>query len=121
MDLVRPYHRGLYRLPLHYPAMYCLLSTVGEGTVSNISALGCTIETDEPLFQDARVALRLLLPDEPLSLPIHAAQVRWVNGHRAGVEFTDVEKDANFRLHTFVWNRMVERIQFLQQQRPVIP
>lgn len=120
MDPLRPYHRGLYRLPLRYPAVYCLLSTVGEGTIFNISALGCTIETDEPLFQDARVALRPLLPDEPLSLPIHAAQVRWVKGNRAGVEFTDVEREVNFRLHSFVWKRMVERIQFLQN-RPVHP
>lgn len=120
MDMLRPYHRGLYRLPLSYPAMYCLLSTVGEGAISNFSALGCTIETDEPLFQNAHVALRFLLPDEPLSLPIHAAEVRWVRGNRAGIEFTDVEREANFRLHSFVWNRMVERIQFLQN-RPVHP
>jgi PilZ domain len=117
MDEARPYHRGLYRLPVTYPAMYCVVSTVGEGTITNLSAVGCTIETDEPLPDDQRVALRLLLPDKSESLPIDEAQVRWVKGTRAGVEFVHVQRDANLRLHGFVWDKMVERIQNIQQQR----
>ena len=117
MDELRPYHRGLYRLPLDYPAMYCVTSTVGEGKISNLSAVGCSIETDEPLSQSQQVALRLLLPDKAESLPIEAAEVRWTNGTRAGVEFIQVERQANLRLHTFVWDKMVERIQSLQQQQ----
>ena len=117
MDDVRPYHRGLYRLPVTYPAMYCVVSTVGEGTITNLSALGCTIETDEPLPEDYRVALRLLLPDHRESLPIDEAQIRWVHGIRAGVEFVQVEREANLRLHSFMWDKMIERIQTIQQQR----
>ncbi|HSB46333.1 MAG TPA: PilZ domain-containing protein [Nitrospira sp.] len=117
MDEVRPYHRGLYRLPVTYPAMYCMVSTVGEGTVTNLSAIGCTIETDQPLPEDQRVALRLLLPDKLESLPIDDAQVRWVKGTRAGVEFLQVQREANLRLHGFVWDKMIERIQTIQQQR----
>ncbi len=117
MDEIRPYHRGLYRLPVTYPAMYCAVSTVGEGTITNLSAVGCTIETDEPLPEDHRVALRLLLPDQRESLPIDEAQVRWVKGTRAGVEFLHVQREANLRLHGFVWDKMIERIQNIQQQR----
>lgn len=117
MDEVRPYHRGLYRLPVTYPAMYCMVSTVGEGTVTNLSAIGCTIETDQPLPEDQRVALRLLLLDKLESLPIDDAQVRWVKGTRAGVEFLQVQREANLRLHGFVWDKMIERIQTIQQQR----
>jgi len=117
MDDVRPYHRGLYRLPLSYPAMYCVTSTVGEGKISNLSAVGCLIETDEPLSEDQQVALRLLLPDKTESLPIDAAQVRWVQGTRAGIEFVHIDREANLRLHAFVWDKMVERIQSIQQQR----
>ena len=120
MDDVRPYHRGLYRLPLTYPAMYCVASTVGEGKITNLSAMGCSIETDEPLIEQQQVALRLLLPDQLQSLPIDAAEVKWVQGSRAGVEFVQVEREANLRLHAFVWDRMIERIQFLQQQRTVL-
>lgn len=117
MDDVRPYHRGLYRLPVTYPAMYCVVSTVGEGMITNLSALGCTIETDEPLSENYGVALRLLLPDQRESLPIDEAKVRWVHGTRAGVEFVHIEREANLRLHSFVWDKMIERIHTIQQQR----
>jgi hypothetical protein len=117
MDEISPYHRGLYRLSLAYPAMYCMKTTVGEGTITNLSAMGCSIQTDEPLFTNQQLALRLLLPDKPDSLPIETAEVRWVRGTRAGVEFVQVEREANLRLHSFVWDRMLERIQLLQQQR----
>lgn len=117
MDEFRPYHRGLYRLPVSYPAMYCVVSTVGEGTITNLSALGCTIETDEPLTVDHSLALRLLLPDRQESLPIEAGCVRWTQGNRAGIEFTQVDRIANLRLHSFVWDKMVERIHEIQHQR----
>ena len=121
MNETKPYHRGLYRLPLTYPAMYCVTSTVGEGQVTNLSAMGCAIETDEPLVMSQHMALRLLLPDKSDSLPIDAAEVKWVAGTRAGVEFIQVEREANLRLHSFVWDRMIERIQLLQQQRATSP
>jgi len=117
MDIVRPYHRELYRLPVSYPAMYCVLSTIGEGLIVNLSALGCTIQTDKPLPPERSVALRLLLPDRHDSLPIKLAQVRWVEGNRAGIEFTKVDRIANLRLHSFVWDMMVERIHTIQQER----
>src|ERR687897_1397071 len=113
----RPYHRGLYRLPLSYPVMYCVAATVGEGTISNLSAVGCSLKTDEPLLENQQVALRLLLPDQSESLPIDAAEVKWVKGTHAGIEFVHVDREANLRLHSFVWDQMIERIHFLQQQR----
>jgi hypothetical protein len=85
--------------------------------ITNLSAMGCSIETDEPLVAQQQLALRLLLPDKTGSLAIDAAQVKWVSGTRAGVEFLQVEREANLRLHSFVWDKMIERIQVLQQQR----
>ena len=117
MEQTRPYHRGLYRLPVSYPAMYSVMSTVGEGTITNISAVGCTIETDQPLPADQDVALRLLLPDQHESLPIELAYVRWANGKQAGIEFVQVEPAANLRLHGFVWDQMVQRFHSIQQHR----
>ena len=117
MEQARPYRRSLYRLPVAYPAMYCVVSTVGEAIITNISAVGCAIETDQPIPEDQHLALRLLLPDQPESLPIDAAHVRWINGNRAGVEFFQVQREANLRLHGFVWDKMIERIQLIQQQR----
>ena len=117
MEQTRAYHRSLYRLPVTYPAMYCVMSTVGEGTITNLSAVGCTIETDQPLLADQDVALRLLLPDQHESLPIELAHVRWTNGKQAGIEFVQVEPTANLRLHGFVWGQMVQRVHTIQQHR----
>jgi hypothetical protein len=82
----------------------------------NLSAVGCAIETDQPLLTDKNVALRLVLPDQSESLPIDEAHVRWVHGNLAGIEFIEVERTANLRLHGFVWDRMVQRIHSIQQQ-----
>ena len=117
MEQTRPYQRSLYRLQVTCPAMYCAISAVGEGTITNLSAVGCTIETDRPLPADQNVALRLMLPDQRESLPIDEAQVRWVHGNLAGIEFVQVERTANLRLHGFVWDGMVQRFHSIQQKR----
>jgi len=117
MEQIKPYQRSLYRLPVTYPAMYCVISTVGEGTIRNLSAVGCTIETDQPLLVEQNVALRLMLPDQHESLPIDEAHVRWVHGNLAGIEFVEVEPTANLRLHGFVWDQMVQRVHTIQQRR----
>ena len=117
MEQTRPYQRSLYRLSVICPAMYCVLSTVGEGKITNLSAMGCTIETDQPLLAGQNVALRLMLPDQQESLPIDEAHVRWVHGNLAGIEFVEVERAANLRLHSFVWDGMVQRFHSIQQKR----
>ena len=119
MEQTRPYQRNLYRLSVTCPVMYCVTSTVGEGTIRNISAVGCTIETDQPLLTDQNVALRLMLPDQVESLPIDEAHVRWVHGNLAGIEFIEVERTANLRLHGFVWNGMAQHFHSLQQKRAI--
>jgi hypothetical protein len=119
MEQTRAYHRSLYRLPVIYPAMYSVMSTVGDGTITNLSAVGCTIETDQPLLADQNVALRLMLPDQHESLPIELAYVRWANGKQAGIEFVQVEPAADLRLHGFVWDGMVQRFHSIQQKRAI--
>ena len=117
MEQTRPYQRSLYRLPVTYPTMYCVTATVGEGTITNLSAMGCAIEADQPLLADQRIALRLMLPDQHDSLPIDEAYVRWVNGNLAGIEFIQVERAANLRLHAFIWDGMAQRFHAIQQKR----
>ena len=117
MQQTRPYQRNLYRLSVTCPVMYCVTSTVGEGTIRNISAVGCTIEAGQPLLAGQNVALRLMLPDQVESLPIDEAHVWWVHGNLAGIEFIEVERSANLRLHGFVWDGMVQHFRSLQQKR----
>jgi hypothetical protein len=118
MEQAKLYHRSLYRLPITCSAMYCVLSTlVGEGTITNLSPLGCTIETDQPLPADKDISLRLLLPDQQESLPIEVAHIQWTDRNRAGIEFFQVDTAANLRLHDFIWERTVQRFHAIQEDR----
>ncbi len=118
MESRRPYIRGHYRLPLAvaYPVMFSDSTTIAEGKITNLTVFGCTIEcTTEPPI-NGPLFLRLLLPDQRESLPISLADIRWVNGKMMGLEFRDVERTANLRLHGFVWDRMLERLGAIRQQ-----
>jgi PilZ domain len=119
MEQTKPYQRAQYRLPLPtaYPVMFAGNTTIGEGTVTNLSVLGCTIECTTVPPHATNLLLRLILPDQKESLPIEEAEVRWIDNQRIGVEFRKVERAANLRLHGFVWDRMLERLQSITQQR----
>ncbi len=116
MQPAKTYTRAHYRVPVLYPVMYSDSEMIGEGRLTNLSVLGCTIECATAPPKRPQMLLRLLLPDRKDSLPIKAAEVRWVNGNRVGVQFVQLERTANLRLHGFVWDRMFERLQTLVQE-----
>ncbi len=97
--------------------MFAGTTAIGEGTLTNHSILGCTIECATVPPHTTNLLLRLILPDQKESLPIEEAEVRWIDDQRIGVEFRKVERAANLRLHGFVWDRMLERLQSIKQQR----
>jgi len=117
MEQTRPYIREHYRLPLPvtYPVMFSGAATIGEGKMMNLSVFGCEIECAGSVPETTTVLMRLLLPDQDESLPIEQARVRWINGNRVGIQFGKVDRAANLRLHLFVWDRMLERLQALKQ------
>jgi PilZ domain len=119
MEPPKPYKREHYRLPLPvtYPVMFAGTTAIGEGTLTNLSVLGCTIECATVPPHSTNLLLRLILPDQKESLPIDEAEVRWIDDRRIGVHFRKVERTANLRLHGFVWDRMLERLQTIKQQR----
>lgn len=118
MKQTRPYQREHYRLPLpvSYPVMFSDAATIGEGFVTNLSVFGCTIECASTVPEQTILLLRLILPDHRESLPIEQAEVRWVRGRQVGLRFGHLERAANLRLHLFVWDRMIERLQSLKQE-----
>jgi len=117
MEPTRPYIREHYRLPLPitYPAMFSDAATIGEGKVTDLSVFGCSIECTGAIPETTTLSVRLLLPDEEESLPIERAEIRWIHGNRVGIQFGKVDRAANLRLHLFVWDRMLERLQALKQ------
>lgn len=119
MEQTKPYTREHYRLPLPttYPVMFAGSAAIGEGTITNLSVLGCTIECATIPPYATNLLLRLILPDQQESLPIEEAVVRWMDNRRIGVQFRKVERAANLRLHGFVWDRMLDRLQAIKLER----
>jgi hypothetical protein len=118
MEPSRPYRREHYRVPLSitYPVMFSDQATIGEGTVTNLSVFGCTIECSNVVPAQTTLLLRLILPDQKESLSIEQAEVRWVRGKQVGLRFDQLARAANLRLHVFVWDRMMERLQRLKEE-----
>lgn len=116
-EQTKPYQREHYRLPLPvtYPVMFAGAAAIGEGTITNLSVFGCTIECATPPPPTSHLLLRLILPDQRESLPIDGAEVRWVKDNQIGVQFTNIERTANLRLHGFVMDRMIERLTMIKQ------
>lgn len=121
MEQTRPYNREHYRLAATYPVMFSDAATIGEGKVTNLSVFGCTIECASAVPEKTNLLVRLILPDQKESLPIDSAEVRWVKGKQVGLQFNKLERTANLRLHGFVMDRMLERLQTIKQQSPANP
>lgn len=115
MDFPRPYIREHYRLAVNYPAMFSDRSTIGEGTVTNLSVFGCTLECERIVPAQTSLQVRLILPDQGESLAIDLAEVRWMRGNQVGLQFNKLERTADLRLHGFVWDRMLERLREIKQ------
>jgi hypothetical protein len=117
VESTQHYQRHHYRvlLPVPYPVMFSDAQTIAEGKVFNLTVFGCAIECDDTLPKQTTVRVRLILPDYAQSLPVEEAEVRWVQGNRMGLQFHKVERAADFRLHGFVWDRMVERFRTIVQ------
>ena len=113
-----PYFRHHYRVPLavQYPVMFSDAETIAEGKVMNLTVFGCAIECVGAAPQRTTLRVRLILPDQAQSLPVEEAEIRWVQGNRMGLQFHKVERAADFRLHGFVWDRMIERLRTITQE-----
>jgi hypothetical protein len=117
MEQPQTYLRKHYRLPITYPVMFAAPMTIGEGTITNLSVFGCTIECVSTPPEVNTLLLRLILPDQRESLPIEGAEVLWMKEKHIGVQFTKVARAADLRLHGFVWDRMLERLRLLKQEQ----
>jgi len=119
----RAYHRIHRRIPLAatFPMLFTDNITIGEGLVTNLTPLGCTVECPTIVVTEGPLSVRLLLPDQHAALPIDCAAVRWAEGRTMGLEFIRVEPAANLRLHCFVWDLLLERIVSLVRGKSPIP
>jgi hypothetical protein len=91
-----------HRLSVAYPVIFGGAPFVGEGTISNISRTGCSVNCDRTVLMGSYIKLSVLLPDPTSSLFIELGKVRWVKDQTFGVEFIRVPTLTRHRLDRVV-------------------
>jgi PilZ domain len=105
------YSRTYHRFPLFYPVIFGGAPFVGEGILSNLSLMGCSVMCDREVLCGSDVRVSVLLPHQTPALSIDLGMIKWVQGCQFGVEFLRLPLEARQRL-----NRMlrIELIEFLK-------
>ncbi len=94
--------RRFPRLPIHCPIVFIGTRTVSKGTVTDVSALGCTVESTTLLRQGDYLELTLTLPEAEVPIAINLATVRWALGGKSGLEFVVVGREERARIREFL-------------------
>ena len=74
----------------------------GLGTVTNLTNIGCKVESDKGAPEGAELALRISLLDHEGPINIDQAVVIWSKGREFGLRFIEIGPQAQERLGWFV-------------------
>ncbi len=94
--------RSSTRVTVAYPVRLAGDAMVGQGTLINLSAPGCAIETTLPVQPGDYLELHVMAPDQARPLTVGLAKVRWATEQKAGVEFIRVRQDEQNRLQRLI-------------------
>ena len=78
---------------------------VGKGTVDDLSAGGCAVNSQVNVRTGDYVALQLILPDQQAPttpLTVDVAAVRWTSQRKFGLEFISMPSGDQARLRQYV-------------------
>jgi PilZ domain len=95
-----PYSRIYHRFPLSCPVIFGGAPFVGEGVLTNLSLMGCSVMCDREVLCGSAVRVSVLLPSQLQSLSIDLGTIKWVQGHQFGVEFLRLPVEARQRLNS---------------------
>jgi hypothetical protein len=107
----RHYSRTYHRFPLYCPVIFGGGPFVGEGFLTNLSLMGCSIMCDRGVLCGSDVRVSVLLPNQRPALSIDLGTIKWVQGHQFGVEFLRLPLEAQQRLNSTL---RIELIHLLQ-------
>jgi hypothetical protein len=105
------YSRVYPRFPLFYPVIFGGAPFVGEGILSNLSLMGCSVMCDREVLCGSDVRVSVLLPHQTPALSIDLGTIKWVQGCEFGVEFLRLPLETRQRLHRML---RIELIEFLK-------
>ena len=107
------YSRTYHRFPLFYPVIFGGAPFVGEGILTNLSLMGCSVMSDREVLCGSDVRVSVLLPNHPQALSIELGTIKWVQGHEFGVEFLCLPLETRQRLNSTL---RIELINFLKNR-----
>ena len=94
------YSRAYHRFPLHYPVIFGGAPFVGEGILTNLSLMGCSVLCDREALCGSEVRVSVLFPNQATALSIDLGTIKWVQGEQFGVEFLRLPLEARQRLNS---------------------
>ena len=102
------YSRTYHRFPLHYPVVFGGAPYVGEGILSNLSLMGCSVMCDREVLCGSDVRVSVLLPNQTPALSIDLGTIKWVQGRQFGVKFLRLPLEARQRLNSTLRIELIE-------------
>jgi hypothetical protein len=102
-----PYSRIYHRFTLSCPVVFGGAPFVGEGLLTNLSMMGCSVMCDREVLCGSAVRVSVLLPNQPRALSIDLGSIKWVQGHQFGVEFLRLPIEARQRLNSTLRNELI--------------
>ena len=102
------YSRTYHRFPLHYPVVFGGAPYVGEGILTNLSLMGCSVMCDREVLCGSDVRVSVLLPNQTQALSIDLGTIKWVRGRQFGVEFLRLPLEARQRLNNTLRVKLIE-------------
>ena len=74
----------------------------GVGTLTNLTNIGCKVESAKSVPEGAALALRISLLDHEAAINVDQAVVIWSKGREFGLRFIEMRAQAQGRLRRFV-------------------
>ena len=102
------YARTYHRFPLFYPVIFGGTPFVGEGILTNLSLMGCSVLCDREVLCGSDLRVSVMLPDQMRALSIELGTIKWVRGHQFGVEFLRLPLEARQRLNSTLRVELIE-------------
>jgi PilZ domain len=91
-------HRGYDRIGVEYSAAFSGNTYRANGTVLNLSMVGCRCRTGFAVQKGESLGLLIHVPGYEHPLYVALAEVRWSQGEEFGVEFIHMELEDRQRL-----------------------
>lgn len=96
------YSRKGPRFDVNFGSTFAGEFLAGQGTITNLSMGGCSIESNITLTANSVVGLKIQLPDSPWPMEVERAVVRWTRGNTFGLEFEALSTPDTARLQQFL-------------------